>query len=622
MQHGRVIAYASRQLKKHEQNYPTHDLEMAAVVFALKIWRHYLYGEACEIYTDHKSLKYIFQQKDLNLRQRRWVELLKDYDCSILYHPGKANVVADALSRKSMGSLAHITPIKRPLIEEIHKLESEGVQFELKESGALVAYLRARSSLIEQIREAQSKDPKLRKLIEDVQNGKNSDFTLDQEGALRHGNRLCVPDVCELRRIILEEAHNSRYTIHPGSTKMYQDLKQLYWWEGLKKDVGNFISRCLVCQQVKAEHQRPAGLHQQIEIPEWKWERITMDFVTGLPRTSKGFDSIWVIVDRLTKSAHFLPVKTTFSVVQYAQMYIDEIVKLHGVPVSIISDRGPQFTSHFWKAFQEALGTRLDLSTAFHPQTDGQSERTIQILEDMLRACVLDFGGNWSHFLPLIEFSYNNSYQSSIQMAPFEALYGRRCRSPIGWFEIGEAKLLGPDLVQDSLEKVRIIKERLLAAQSRQKAYVDNRRRELEFSVGDRVFLRVSPMKGVMRFGKKGKLSPRYIGPFEILERIGAVAYRLALSPDLSLIHPVFHVSMLRKYMYDPSHVLEPQTVQLDENLCYQEEPIAIVDRQAKKLRSKEITLVKVIWRNHTAEEATWESEDIMRSKYPHLFEP
>ena len=207
-------------------------------------------------------------------------------------------------------------------------------------------------------------------------------------------------------------------------------------------------------------------------------------------------------------------------------------------------------------------------------------------------------------------------------MAPFEALYGRRCRSPIGWFEIGEAKLLGPDLVQDSLEKVHIIKERLLAAQSRQKAYVDNRRRELEFSVGDRAFLRISPMKGVMRFGKKGKLSPRYIGPFEILERIGAVAYRLALSPDLSLIHPVFHVSMLRKYMYDPSHVLEPQTVQLDENLCYQEEPIAIVDRQVKKLRSKEITLVKVIWRNHTAEEATWESEDIMRSKYPHLFKP
>ena len=181
-------------------------------------------------------------------------------------------------------------------------------------------------------------------------------------------------------------------------------------------------------------------------------------------------------------------------------MYIDEIVRLHRVPISIISARGPQFTSHFWKAFQEALGTHLDLSTAFHPQTDRQFERTIQILEDMLRACVLDFGGNWSHFFSLIEFSYSNSYQFIIQMAPFEASYGRCCLSPIGWFEISEAKLLGPDLVQDFLEKVRIIKERLLAAQSRQKAYVDNRRRELEFFIRDHLFLRVSPMKGVMRF--------------------------------------------------------------------------------------------------------------------------
>ena len=210
-----------------------------------------------------------------------------------------------------------------------------------------------------------------------------------------------------------------------------------------------------------------------------------MDFVTGLPRSQRGYDSIWVIVDRLTKSAHFLPVKTTYGVAKYAQLYIDEIVRLHGVPISIISDRGTQFTSRFWRALQEALGTRVDLSTAFHPQTDGQSERTIQILEDMLRACVMDFGGGWERYLPLAEFAYNNSYQASIQMAPYEALYGRKCRSPIGWFEVGESQLLGPELVQEASEKVKLIRERLLAAQSRQKAYADHRRRELEFSVGD-----------------------------------------------------------------------------------------------------------------------------------------
>lgn len=276
--------------------------------------------------------------------------------------------------------------------------------------------------------------------------------------------------------------------------------------------------------------------------------------------------------------------------------------------------------TRFWRAFQEALGTRLDLSTAFHPQTDGQSERTIQILEDMLRACVLDFGGSWDKHLPLIEFAYNNSYQASIQMAPFEALYGRRCRSPIGWFELCEAKLLGPDLVHESLEKVKVIRERLLAAQSRQKAYVDRRRQELEFMVGDQVVLRVSPMKGVMRFGRKGKLSPRYVGPFEIVQRVGAVAYRLALPPEFGFIHPVFHVSMPRKYLPDPSHVLQHQSVQLDKDLSYEEEHVVIIDRQVKKLRNKEIASVKVVWRNHAYEEATWELENAMRTKYPHLF--
>ena len=621
MQHGRVIAYASRQLKTHEKNYPTHDLEMAAVVFALKIWRHYLYGEACEIYTDHKSLKYIFEQRDLNLRQRRWMELLKDYDCTILYHPGKANVVADALSRKSMGSLAHISEVRRPLIGEIHGLEVDGTKFEVKEPGILLAHVELRSTLVDQIKVAQKEDPQVAKRIDEVRGGKTEGFELDSEGVLRYQNRLYVPKVQELRRLILEEAHHSAYTIHPGINKMYRDLKQLYWWDGMKKDVTDFVSKCLVCQQVKAEHQKPAGLHQSIEVPEWKWERITMDFVTGLPRTPKGFDAIWVIVDRLTKSAHFLPVKTTYGFAQYAQLYINEIIRLHGVPISIISDRGPQFTAKFWRAFQVAMGTRLDLSTAFHPQTDGQSERIIQILEDMLRACVMDYSGSWDRHLPLVEFAYNNSYQTSIQMAPFEALYGRRCRSPLGWFEVGEAKLLGPDLVQDSINKVKLIRERMLAAQSRQKAYVDNRRKDLEFMVGDQVFLKVSPMKGVMRFGKKGKLSPRYVGPFEILERVGKVAYRLALPPNFPNVHPVFHVSMLRKYLSDPSHVIQPQVVQLSEELSYKEEPMAIVDQQIRKLRSKEIPMVKVVWRNHTNEEATWELEEDMRAKYPYLFQ-
>ncbi|KAL4015479.1 hypothetical protein IC575_023063 [Cucumis melo] len=298
-----------------------------------------------------------------------------------------------------------------------------------------------------------------------------------------------------------------------------------------------------------------------------------------------------------------------------------EIVRLHGVPVSIISDRDARFTSKFWKGLQLALGTRLDFSTAFHPQTDGQTERLNQILEDMLRACVLEFSGSWDSRLHLMEFAYNNSYQATIGMAPFEALYGKCCRSPVCWGEVGEQRMLGPELVQTTNAAIQKIRARMLTAQSRQKSYADVRRKDLEFEVGDMVFLKVAPMKGVLRFAKKGKLSPRFVGPFEILERIGPVAYRLALPPSLAAVHDVFHISMLRKYVADPTHVVDFEPLQFSENLSYEEQPVEVLAREVKKLRSREIPLVKILWQNHGVEEATWEKEEDMRAQYPELFE-
>lgn len=389
----------------------------------------------------------------------------------------------------------------------------------------------------------------------------------------------------------------------------------------MKKSIAEFVAQCPNCQQVKIEHQKPGGLLQNIEIPTWKWEVINMDFIIGLPRSYHKFDSIWVIIDRLTKCAHFLPVKTTYTAEDYAKLYIKEIVRLHGVPVSIISDRGAQFTTNFWRSFQKGLGTQVNLSTVFHPHTDGQAERTIQTLEDMIRACVLDFKGNWDDHLPLIEFAYNNSYHSSIKMAPYEALYGRRCRSPVGWFEIGETELYGSDLIHQAIEKVKVIQERMRTAQSMQKSYFDVRRRDLEFEVGDWVFLRISPMKGIMRFGKKGKLSPRYIGPYKILRRIGQVAYELELPSELEFVNPVFHVSMLRKCIGDPSRVVPIKDVQVTEDLSYEEVPVEILDRQVRKLRTKDVASVKVLWRNKNMEEMTWEAEEEMKSKYSYLFQ-
>nr|GEY09413.1 hypothetical protein [Tanacetum cinerariifolium] len=350
MQREKVIAYALRQLRKNKENYTTHDLELRVVVFDLRLWRHYLYGTKCMVYTDHKSLQYILAQKELNMRQSRRIELLSDYDCVIRYHPRKANVVAEALSKKDK------EPIRVcALVVTVH------------------------NNLHEQIQSAQV-------------------------------------EACKDENIGVER----------------------FVGEGEPFEVRS---------DVKAEHQKPSGLLLQPEIPVCKWERITMDFITKLPRTPSGYDSIWVIVDRLTKSAHFILVNKNFKME---------------------------------RSLQKSLGTNLDMSTAYHPQADGQSERTIQTLENMLCACVIDFGSGWDKHLPLAEFSYNNNYHTSIKAVPFEDLYRRKCRSP----------------------------NRLLAARSRQKSYADVRCKPLEFDVGDKVMLKVSPWNGVVRFGKHGKLSP------------------------------------------------------------------------------------------------------------------
>ena len=300
----------------------------------------------------------------------------------------------------------------------------------------------------------------------------------------------------------------------------------------MKRDVMEYVALCDTCQRIKAEHQRPTGLLQPLKIPEWKWEEISMDFIVGLPRNQSGHDSIWVIVDHLTKVAHFIPVKETYQGPKLAELCMTRIVCLHGVPKKIVSDRGTQFTSRFWERLHSSLDTKLNFSSAYHPQMDGQTERINQILEDMLRACALKDGQSWDKNLPYAEFSYNNSYQASLKMSPFEALYGRKCRTPLFQNQIGESQVFGPDILREAEQQVQQIRDTLKTAQSRQKSYADNRRRELIFNEGDFVYLKVSPMRGMQRFKLKGKLAPRFIGPFKILSRRGEVAYQLELPPQ------------------------------------------------------------------------------------------
>ncbi|GJR17190.1 putative reverse transcriptase domain-containing protein [Tanacetum coccineum] len=419
----------------------------------------FVWNEVCGFHRSEEPTIYS-EKKELNLRQWRWIELLSDYDCEIRYHPGKANVVADALIQKErikpLRVRALMMTVHNDLPKQIHEAQKEAIKKK---------YVRKEN---------------LGRLIKPV-------FEFCPDGTCCFRNRVWLPRFGGLRDLVMHESHKSKYSIHPGSDKMYQDLKLLYWWPNMKADIATYVSKCLTCAKVKAEHQKPSGLLQQPKIPVWKWERITMDFESGLPRTPNGYDTIWVIVDRLTKSAHFLPMKK-----------MDSMEKLTRL------------------SLHEALGTNLDMSTAYHPQTDGQSERTIQTLEYMLRACVIDFGSSWDRHLPLVEFSYNNSYHASIKAAPYEALYGQKCRSH------------------------------------------NKRAKPLEFEVGDMVLLKVSPWKGAVHFGKREKLSPRYIGPFKILARVGLVAYELP--EELNGIHSNFHVSNLKKCKL-PSSVLSGKSL-------------------------------------------------------------
>ncbi|GJU38685.1 putative reverse transcriptase domain-containing protein [Tanacetum coccineum] len=382
-------------LMQREKNYTTLELELGAVVFALKMWIHYLYDTKCVLFTDHKSLQHILDQKELNMRQRRWLELLSDYDCEIRYHTGKANVVADALRQK-------------------------------------------------------------------------------------------------------------------------------------------------------IEYQKPSGLLVQPEIPQWKWKKITMDFITKLPKTVTGQDTIWIIVDRLTKSAHFLPMREDYSMEKLTREYLKEIVSRHRVSVLIISDRDGRIASHFWRSLNKALGTQLDIS--------------------------------WDKHLPLVEFLYNNSYHTSTKAAPFEALYGRKCRSPICWAE----------------------------------SYADKRRKPLKFQVEDKFMLKVSPWKGVVRFGKRGKLNPRYIRPFKIIAKVRTVAYRHALPKQLSRFHSTFHISNLKKCLADEPLAIPLDEIQIDDKLYFIEEPVETMDCEVKNLKKSHIPIVKVHWNSRRGPEFTWEREDQM----------
>nr|GFA24301.1 putative reverse transcriptase domain-containing protein [Tanacetum cinerariifolium] len=495
MQREKVISYASRQLKIHEKNYTTHDLELGAVVFALKIWRHYLYGTKCTVFTDHKSLQHILDQKELNMRQRRWIELLSDYDAIFIITQGKQMQILNAQ-----------TEARKP--ENIKKEDVGGMLVE------------------------NSRDP------EKVRTKKLEPHT---DGTLCLNGRSWLPCYGDLWTVLMHESHKSKYSIHPGSDKMYQDMKKLYWWPNIKADIPTYVSKCFTCAKVKIEHQKPLGLLVQPKIPKWKWDNITMDFVTKLPKSSQGYDTILLIINRLTKSAIFTPIRETDPMDKLARIYLKEVVTRHGITVSIISDHDP---STLWSKVS------------------------------------------------------------------FAHLLDRSWRSSNPWSRINSR-----DDPENSPNQAK-----MQAARDRQKSYADLKHELMEFQVGNKVMLKVSPWKGVVRFGKRGKLNPRYVGPFKVLGVIGKVAYKLDLPKELSRVHNTFHVPNLKKCHDDEPLAVSLDGLHFDDKLHFVEEPVEIVDRKVKRLKRSRIPLVKVRWNSKRGPEFTWEREDRFRKKYPHLF--
>eukprot|EP00253_Pinus_taeda_P004481 PITA_04481 len=315
------------------------------------------------------------------------------------------------------------------------------------------------------------------------------EYELDDAGRIYFKKRLYVPNQSRIRNLIMDEFHTSHYTGHPGYQKMITAIRKEYFWPGMKKNIVEYLARCLECQQIKAEHQHPAGLLQPLLVPEWKWEIISMDFITGLPRTKRNNDSIFVVVDKLSKAAHFIPVQSTYRAAQIAHIFMQNVFKLHGLPKTIISDRDVKFTSAFWKTLFTELGTQLNFSTAYHPQTDGQTERVNQMVEDMLRAYVMQQPTRWEDYLHLVEFTYNNDYHTSTQMSPFEVLYGRKRRTPASWGGPEDKLSLGPEMLKEMEDMVKRVRVNLKAAQDRQKNFTDRKRRFKEFQVGDHVYI-------------------------------------------------------------------------------------------------------------------------------------
>jgi hypothetical protein len=619
LQKGRPVAYFSKKLNDAERNYSTTEKELAGVLYALKEWRCYLLGRTFKVTTDHKSNAFLQEQSSLSPRRARWAEFLQNFGIQWEWAPGRTNP-ADPLSRLPNQAGAHVGEGCLGALSP----SSEGETMEMRVAAAAAVLpmgLTEVDTWLSLVREASLIDPWLARR-------QNRRKVTEKDGLFLHGSQVYVPSHAvsqdgveyNLRREVLENLHGPPIVGHRGRDRTLELVARSWWWPGMSEDVAAFVAHCDSCQRVKASSQLPAGLLHPLEIPARKWQSMSMDLITGLPKTRDGSDAIWVAVDRLSKLAHFASTTTESDAIEIAKLLRARVITLHGFPSEIVSDIDPRWVNNFCKELFRLTGCRSALSTAFHPQTDGQTERINRILEDYLRHYVTGRYQDWDHHLCEAEFAYNNTWQASINATPFQLTFGQDPRVPFQEVLPTKmtVKLQNQDYVPAAAEFVRKMRDSLeharqclKAAQDRMKEYADRRRREPPpFKVGDEVLLSTKHLR--MPHSKTRKLLPRFVGPFPIDRVVSPVAFKLRL-PKHMRIHNVFHVSLLKPYKRDGPVQPPPPPDIIDDEFEYEVE--AVLAHRERRVRSrkksKKIAREYIVkWVGYGDINNTWEPEE------------
>jgi hypothetical protein len=627
LQDNRPIAFESRKLNDAEKNYHTTEQEMLAEVHALKTWRCYLEGATFTVVTDHVSNTFFDTQPSLSRRQTRWSEFLQRFrPFQWSYKAGRTNI-ADPLSRYPVDTLAGLyvgsrgtclndsspvlaaaqSGIPTSLTEVVNREGTTPLRSKVGQPSSVVSNTCDSDPAVEIsiplrdsiLRESQS----LREsVLRDANSPEARGLRVNSNGFVLRGSKVVITDSPDLKRLLITEFHDTPYAGHFGQNKTYEAVSKFFWWPSLKADVQHHISGCDSLQRHKARRHRPYGLLQPLEPPEQPFDSIGFDFITKLPVTEKGHDSICVFVDRLTKMAYFAPCNEEISAKKFAKLYLDTVQVHQGLSKTFVSDRDTRFTSAFWRKLTDLLGTRLCMSSAFHAATDGQTEVVNQTLKTYLRLFISPQLIDWDEWLSRAQFAYNNSVHGSTKDTPFYLVLGRHPRTPLGV----PAQDKRPAIA--FVEQLQALTDRarkcLVAAQQRQKAFAHKKRTEQTFSVGDQVLLSTKNMN-LKHAGKSRKLLPRWVGPFKIVQKVGNLAYKLEMSPGWR-IHPVFHVSLLELYKSNERVQPPPPPIELEGHLEYEVESI-LDHRFTSKKRDRVSYLLK--WKGYDQSHNSWEPE-------------